>query len=327
MLLKSNFGITVTVKDVRIFSMEIDGRRVWKIPLKSGRDDFEKDHHRVDRAREFCFHNGWVGIGWECDSLSDNLQDPKDYREALTSDSKNGPAARSAHKALAVIMQQGDLVWCRARGDIYWLGKVEGPWKYHNTGKFGEFDLYQVRKCRWCKVGPADTVPGPVKNAYAGRGSAISQIQRERDAAIHMSLSIWGKLTGEAIEDSPLKSGKVSLSALGHDDLEDLVALYLQAELGWYLVPSTAKRSTPLTEFVLRNSEGKRAYVQVKSGETHVTSVDVPAEVDKFFVFDLSPDNLNTANYKVERIDTLKLIAFYRANTYLLPAYMKGLTL
>ncbi|MEK6804231.1 MAG: hypothetical protein AABZ34_16450 [Nitrospirota bacterium] len=307
--------------------MGIDDRRVWKMPLKSGREDFEKDHHKVDRAREFCFDNGWVGIGWECDSLADNLQVPKEYGEALTKDPKNGRAARSAHSCLADIMQEGDFVWCRAKGDIYWVGKIEGPWRYQNTGKFEEFDLYQVRKCRWRRVGPADTVPGPVKNAFAGRGSAISQIQRERDSAIHMSLSIWEKLTGEAIEDSPLKSGKVSLSAMGHDDLEDLVAIYLQAELGWYLVPSTAKRSTPLTEFVLRNSEGKRAYVQVKSGEAHLTSVDVPAEVDKFFVFDLNHENLHAANYKVERIDALKLITFFRANTFLLPGYMQGLSL
>lgn len=308
-------------------SMNGEGRRVWKMPLKSGRDDFEKDPRRVDRAREFCFNNGWVGIGWECDSLTDNLQVPKEYVEALIKDSKYGRAARSAHNCLSDIMQEGDLVWCRAKGDIYWLGKIEGPWRYQNTGNFDEFDLYQVRKCRWRKVGPADTVPGPVKNAFAGRGSAISQIQRERDAAIHMSLSIWEKLTGETIQDSPLKSGKVALSAMGHDDLEDLVAIYLQAELGWYLVPSTAKRSTPLTEFVLRNSEGKRAYVQVKSGEAHLTLVDVPVEVDKFFVFDLNPGNLHAANYKVERIDALKLIAFFRANTFLLPGYMQGLSL
>jgi hypothetical protein len=305
--------------------MEVDDRRVWKMPLKSGREDFDKDHHKVDRAREFCFVNAWVGIGWHCDSLSDNLQDPKVYGEALTTDPKNGPAARSAHRALAVIMQPGDFVWCRAKGDIYWLGKVEGPWRYQNSGYFKEFDLYQVRKCRWKKVGPADTVPGPVKNAYAGRGSAISQIQRERDAVIHMSLSIWEKLTGEAFENSAFKSAKVSLSAIGHDDLEDLVALYLQAEMGWYLVPSTAKRSTPLTEFVLRNSEGKRAYVQVKSGETHLASVDVPTEVDKFFLFDLNPKNLHSTNYKVERIDALKLIDFFRTHTFLLPDYMQGI--
>lgn len=156
-------------------------------------------------------------------------------------------------------MQKGDLVWCRAKGDICWLGKVDGSWSYQNTGDFKEFDLYQARKCRWLRVGPADTVPGPVKNAYAGRGNCISQIQRERHSAIPISFAIWEKQTGEVTQHCSFKSVKLSLSVIGHDDFEDLVALYLQSQLGWYLVPSTSKRSSPLTEFVPRNLEGKRA--------------------------------------------------------------------
>ncbi len=156
-------------------------------------------------------------------------------------------------------MQKGDLVWYRAKGDIYWLGKVDGSWSYQNTGDFKEFDLYQARKCRWLRVGPADTVPGPVKNAYAGRGNCISQIKRERHSAIPISFAIWEKQTGEVTQHCSFKSVKLPLSVIGHDDFEDLVALYLQSQSGWYLVPSTSKRSSPLTEFVPRNLEGKRA--------------------------------------------------------------------
>jgi hypothetical protein len=77
------------------------------------------------------------------------------------------------------------------------------------------------------------------------------------------------------------------LGAIGHDDLEDIVGLYLQQAKGWSIVPSTAKKSNPATEFVLRNHEGKRAYLQVKSGKEKFDykNAIVPEEVDHFFVF------------------------------------------
>lgn len=299
--------------------------QVWKMPLKSRRSDFEKDPAKVDRARTLCFDKGWVGVGWGIDSLPDNRTDPDVYERELRKNYKKR-AAISAHRALAHKMRDGDLVWCRAKGDIYWLGRVKGPWKYRSTGRFDEFDLYQIRTCKWVKVGPGDTVPGPVKNAYAGRGSAISRIHREHDAALCASAYIWQKLTGEAIQHIPAGSGKFSLSAIGHDDLEDLVALYLQAELGWYVVPSTAKRSTPHTEFVLRNAKGKRAYLQVKSGETSVDrDIQIPRDVDIFFIFDLMPDGQHAASEKLVRIDMRKLEKFARTHQSLLPRYMQQL--
>lgn len=305
--------------------MITDELRIWKMPLKSERDDFLDDPTKVDRARQFCFDEGWLGIGWECDSLSTSTDDPLEYQQALKRDRVNDSSALSAHRAIAEKMETGDFVWCRAKCDIYWLGKVEGPWNYRNKDRFEEFDLYQVRKCRWQRVGPADTVPGPVKNAYAGRGSAISQIRREAETAAHTSNSLWTKLTGETTRHALKDSPRFTLSSIGHDDLEDLVALYLQAEKRWYVVPSTVKRSTPFTEFVLRNSEGQRAYLQVKSGETHVDSLtEVPADVDRLFLFDLDRGNQDMANPKIERIDPTKLEAFARTNKSLLPAYMQG---
>jgi hypothetical protein len=41
---------------------------VWKTPLRSQREDF--DDEKVQRARSFCFTEGWVGIGWAIASLT-----------------------------------------------------------------------------------------------------------------------------------------------------------------------------------------------------------------------------------------------------------------
>ena len=64
-------------------------------------------------------------------------------------------------------------------------------------------------------------------------------------------------------------------AAAGPEDLEDLVALYLQ-EQGWRTFPSTAKVSMASYEFVLVHHEtGHHAGVQVKSGGIGFLNQDV----------------------------------------------------
>jgi hypothetical protein len=303
--------------------------QIWKMPLKSGRGDFLEDPDKAQRVRDFCFSEGWVGIGWEIDSLSDGITDPKVYEEAIWCAPKefNSKPALQAHRALAHTLQFGDLVWCRAYGNIYWIGRVTGPWLYKNTEEFDEFDLYQVRKCSWHRIGPSDATPGPIKNAYAGRGMTISQIRRERVAAAYESSVIWRKVSGEAI-DQPAAYDNLSLSAVGHDDLEDIVALYLQSQ-GWLVVISTVKHATPITECVFRNSQNQRAYLQVKSGQTKVDiNIEVPQDIDKFFVFDLLHEPAaSSASAKVVRISISELEDFIRTHKFLLPPYLQHLKL
>lgn len=43
--------------------METYDVRIWKMPLRSNRSDFEKDPHKGELARQFCFNNGWLGMG------------------------------------------------------------------------------------------------------------------------------------------------------------------------------------------------------------------------------------------------------------------------
>jgi hypothetical protein len=180
---------------------------IWKMPLSSQRDDFQDEPPKVHRAREFCFKNGWTGIGWGIDSVPDGIDQPHRYESALFDlPEDRRAAARSAHHALAHKMQPGDFVWCRAQGNIYWLGRVSGSWLYRNVEAFDDLDLYQIRKCQWVCVGPADLVPGPIKNAFAGPGSTISRINREHDAVLRESASIWEEKTDELVENLPPRS-------------------------------------------------------------------------------------------------------------------------
>jgi hypothetical protein len=299
--------------------------QIWKVPVSSRRGDMSVA--KVDEARQFCFGEGWVGIGWELDQVPDNCRIPQLYAAVLMklaveqlAPFTNVDAALMAHRAIAEKMQVGDFVWCRARNDIYWLGKVTGGWEYRKTSDFNNFDLFQVRKCEWHEVGPSDCVPGPVKNAYAGRGSAICRVNRESETAAKECVRIWDNLSA--------LSGEFPLSAIGHDDLEDIVMLYLQAKFGWFVILSTAKRATPTTECVLRNVMGQRAYVQVKSGKTPCDyQVVIPESVDRFFMFDLCADRPRDSAGKIARIEPIELIDFIQAHAELFPLRLRRLHL
>jgi hypothetical protein len=272
--------------------------QVWKMPTNSQRKpDFvrvpdEPDRFepaKAERARQFCFSQQFVGIGWGVERLKDGCVDHDLYLTDLERiASQRGYSlvdARGSSKAFALDMKEGDFVWCRAKGNIYWLGKVCGSWKYADSQEFGDLDFYQVRDCKWIKVGTSDLIPGPVRNAFAGPGMTICRIRPNDPNAHYESSLIWSDETGDHFEEPVNFQG--DLANIGHDDLEDIVGLYLQMELGWYIIPSTAKRASPLTEFILRNCEGKRAYLQIKSGNARFEheNVEIPEGVDRFFVF------------------------------------------
>lgn len=314
--------------------------QIWKIPINPQRPpDFIRDEAnpkkfeagKAEKARAFCFEQNWVGIGWAIPSIKRNLQNHNEYLQALTAATEREVGflpqnAKGPCIAFADKMKNGDFVWCRAAGDIYWLGRIQGPWMYKHSGDFDHFDLYQVRKCRWERVGSSDSVPGPVKNAFAGRGQAISRIKKEEDAAIRSIAAMWRSLTGEIVELDLQPFTEFPLSATAHDDLEDIVALYLQMKLGWHIVPSTVKLSTPDTEFVLRNADGHRAYAQVKTHEFDFSKITVPDGVDNFFVFypqlDSTEKNLN-ADLRVKLIDASALAAFVKAHPNLMPLFVR----
>lgn len=302
---------------------------VWKLPLRSRRLDFESEADKVEQARKFCFEKRWVGIGWQLESVEDGEASPEVYEAALVASKRtdiNVRAALSAHRAFSRTLKPCDLVWCRARGDVYWIGRVIGPWQYHCIGDFDTHDLYQVRECEWRRLGPSDLVPGPVKNAYAGRGAAITRILREADEARRSTIAIWHRLGGDSSRES-VESAGVRLTTLGHDDLEDVVLLYLQAELGWRVVVSTAKKSTPFTECILRSDDGRRAYVQVKSGLAGLSAPDdIPPEVDIMYVFNGNDEYSWINNDRIHPISRETLLRFVSHKSSLIPPQLRRLT-
>lgn len=232
---------------------------VWRLRMKSGMDGV---NHAA--ARQFAIENGFVGAGWglnnsdEFGSIADGSHDLETYLTRARRVHRDRESLDAAANCIGNVMAEGDYCWMydTASGE-YWCSVVTGPFVYRQGGYFDEFDLHILRPCRWKKVGAADSVPGVIRRAFAGPFGTVTRLTKGVEAAARASEIALGISS---------KTFLRFFDAASPDDLEDVVAAYLQQD-GWLVLPSTSKSSMASYEYVLVQSDtGARAAVQVKSG-------------------------------------------------------------
>jgi hypothetical protein len=114
---------------------------VYRAPMRSRSDDFDAQA-AVDRALRL----GVVGFG-----------------EAAASDERLERRVERFAEA-----DDGAFVWTRDADGRYWLGRLDGPYRYDRDGE--DVDLVHVRPCRWLsRPLPESDVP-PAVVATFGRG-------------------------------------------------------------------------------------------------------------------------------------------------------------
>jgi len=267
------------------------------------RDD--ADH---DRATNWCLENGYAGLGWKIpnqEGLS-GISWPE-YEEHGRANSN----VRRFHEAAI-----GTLVWTRQRNGDYWLGVIEGEWEYRDDPVACELDLCNVRPARWEHVGTEGEVPGRVVNAFRSRWT----LQKIHDhAAGAYTHRLYEELFEGRTDFQPEEAETVIKSLLGPEDLEDLVAVYLQDRFD-YLVVSRL-RSTPGYEYELRDRDGgATAVASVKSGGTHVNLDLLPSgTVDVAYAYAVSEGYDGARRDNITCIETQQLADFMRARREILP--------
>ena len=265
-----------------------------------------------------------MGAGWGLNNLPEASQLPdlsSDLNLYLQRAKLCFPSDNSL-KGVADIfgnqMQVGDYCWMYVtHTGEYWCCRIDGGFEYRSGENFDAYDLHLTRRCTWVKAGPADAGPGVVRRAFAGQFGAISSIKTDAGAAVEAG-EILFKLR------EPLPNADLFAVATP-EDLEDVVALYLQ-EQGWRVLPTTAKVSTASYEFVLVHHEtGRRAGVQVKSGKVSSLNQAIAADFNAFFVFMANPAAVVAgADPRLIRIRRDEIEAFARRCWALLPKRLQA---
>ncbi|WP_193044387.1 GAF domain-containing protein [Mycolicibacterium baixiangningiae] len=84
----------------------------------------------------------------------------------------------------------GALVWTRDPEGLFWLGRIEGPYRHDSASAASAVDLVHVRPCRWLAAQFLESeVPAAVLATYRRGGR---NFQQTHDAAVGPeSLRLW----------------------------------------------------------------------------------------------------------------------------------------
>lgn len=256
---------------------------VWRINLKP---DAEPNIEPVD----FCMEGNILGVGWPVDGGHPNMT--KEEYDNLGSAQYCGEGYNGWRRALNVILYRmdiGQLCWTRDIHGIYYLGQITGDWEYCCAQENLNADIVNLRPCAWVEVGGMDSVPGGVLNSFRVN-STVQQVDDETVELYSEYLYATQNVNGANEFNLPNNAELNLFSLLSPEDCEDVVGIYLQVELEYSLIPSTCKMDTPITEFVLKNGDGERAFVQVKQGGVQLDRNNYGEETlvdpnDKWYLF------------------------------------------
>jgi hypothetical protein len=290
---------------------------VWRVRMMSSRGDV--DHAA---ARQFAIDHGVVGAGWGLRAdpcpIPDCWPDIDLYLSYARADYPGDNAMEGAVAGFGGSIHIDDYCWMYAtHTGEYWCGRITGGFEYRSAPDFARHDLHVTRPCVWVPAGTADGVPGVVRRAFAGPFGTFSELVTDKATILETSNFLHG------IQQRRQNANLFAVAS--PEDLEDLVALYLQ-ERGWLVYPSTAKASMASYEWVVvHRATGGRAGVQVKSGATRSLHQDVADDFDDFFVLMANPTATVTGSPKIRRLIPADIERFARSHHSLLPKRLQRL--
>lgn len=232
--------------------------RVWRIHIKN---DIESGYNRKDLL-EFCQKEKLIGVGWGNITTRENSDSAIREQARTYSDPTPGIKALNAMRR----MQINDLIWTRLDSK-YYLCRVTDIWEHSKPREeHYKLDIPNYVNVEWLEIGMEQDVPGKVVNSFRPAASAQS-VSGVEDISIY----IWNKYSNTSQYAISKKNIDI-WSVLSAEAIEELVLLYLQMEKGFHIYSSTVKYAFPEYECQMVNSDGIRAYPQVKSGSVSLNA-------------------------------------------------------
>ena len=287
--------------------------QLWRIHI---RPTGPTDTVDVNESVNLCLKEGIIGIGWRVDKK------PSSKEEYMRLGAlKYGEGSWKSNADIILYeMKEDDLVWFRDTDGRYYLGRVVGDWEYRDEKKYLDADIVNVRPVDIIKVGTR--VPGKIINSFI----PSKTVQRILDQnALLFSQLLYNSCSSPVY---PL-STSIGLSAifdlLSAVDLEDVIGLYLQFEKSYVMIPSSRGRrdDTIRYEFELVNQDGRRACVQVKSGNVVINPDDyknLATSKRKCFLFSPAGYTKMIHTNEMETLSTEEIIAFLKKYKDVLPS-------
>lgn len=234
--------------------------RVWRIHIKN---DVESGYTRLDLL-EFCQKEMLIGVGWGNITTRENSDSAIREQAQTYSDPTPGIKAINAMRR----MKLNDLIWTRLDSK-YYLCRVTDIWEHSKPREeHYKLDISNYVNVEWLEIGMEQDVPGKVVSSFRPAASAQSVSGVE-----DISMYIWNKYSNT--NQYTVSRKNISIwSVLSAEAIEELVLLYLQMEKGFHIYSSTVKYAFPEYECQMVNSDGIRAYPQVKSGSVMLNAND-----------------------------------------------------
>ncbi|REL32985.1 hypothetical protein DYD21_14310 [Rhodohalobacter sp. SW132] len=286
---------------------------IWRVNIKPASSE------GID-PRSFCITRDILGIGWGIETDSETVTWDEYYSNAnsLYRLKLNYKGWWPALNALKNRIAEDDLCWTRDLDGIYYLGRITNPyWYYSNKPEFKKADVVNIRDCKWYKVGQVDSVPGTIVNRFT-RGRTVEKVGDKNGTLREFSKYLFNTISN--VQYYRIKQVEADFYSLIHsDDCEDIIGLYLQSK-GYYMIPSSCKKSTVNFEYVLKHKEdGHKAVAQVKKGKVDLNFNNYSELDAKVYLFTTKGKYLGKPSSNISVIEKEVLQDFVDKNYEILP--------
>ncbi|MFT6336458.1 MAG: hypothetical protein ACJATI_003217 [Halioglobus sp.] len=285
--------------------------QLWRINLKP------QNAASID-PRERCITSKIVGIGWPLENKEVPIDKADYYHKGWLEykDRKKDKGWKGAADAICHKIQIDDLVWTRTLNGVYYIGRVTSDWRYDSSDDAYEADILNVRDCDWQIVGTVGDVPGKVATSF------MNQTLRRVPGPGVMSFSkiTYNRLSDQHFYDlTDMGAGNI-FNFLLPDEVEDIVALYLQKEKGLLVLPSTGKINTSHYEFEMINpTNGEPTFVQVKNGAENLICDQYDKKYGHFYLFTSSGNYIGEEPSHITCITAKEIKDFIDINPTIMP--------
>ena len=164
----------------------------------------------------------------------------------------------------------------------------------------------------------------------AGKKNSLRRIGTEYNENLQMKIRVICKMIFNEVCDNDSEKFQIEKeevldfwTIIDDQEAEEIVALYLQFVENYKVYITTKRRDTPKYEFIMVNSEGEKAAVQVKTGNNvtlKVRDFQDDKDYEKIFLFSVNEDKSEFENStnKVKVLDKEEIEKFLVNNNKLL---------